>query len=248
MHAEGLPLTPAVARTTVERAARDALYLTIGLGTAVLALALWIAALSLSLSLALFVIGLPVMLVSAIAFRRLADLDRRNAALVLGRPLAGRYDDHGGDQFLARLSATLRDRQTWKDLQWLVLHSVVGLAFGAAAVGLLGQLLGTLTLPLWYWAIPGGVQWGGSSGLWEIDSLWEALLVVPLALPLAAITVMLLRVMAATEARLAAALLGQPGAAAPWAGGAAAGRGARPGPGAAAARRGRPRSPASPAR
>jgi signal transduction histidine kinase len=67
------------------------------------------------------------------------------------------------------------------------------------------------------------VQWGGSSGLWEIDSLWEALLVVPLALPLAAITIMLLRVMAATESRLAAALLGQPGAVAPWAGGAAAG-------------------------
>ena len=213
MRAESLPpLAPSVARTTLERAASDALYLTRGLGTSVLALALWIAALSLSVSLALFVVGLPVMLFSAMAFRWLADLDRRNAALVLGRPLAGRYDDHRRDQFLGRLSATLHDRQTWRDLQWLIVHSVVGLVFGAAAIGLIAQVLGTVTLPLWYWAIPGGVQWGGSSGLWEIDSLWEALLVVPVALPLAAITVMLLRVMAIGEARLAAALLGPPGA------------------------------------
>ena len=224
MHAERVqPLFPAVARTTLERAARDALYLTIGLGTSVLAMALWISSLALSLSLALFVIGLPVMLFSAIAYRWVTNLDRRNAALVLGAPLAGRYDDHGGEQFLGRLSATLRDRQTWKDLQWLVVHSVVGLAFGSVAVGLIAQLLGTLTLPLWYWAIPGGVQWSGSSGLWEIDSLWEALLVAPLALPLAAITIMLLRVMALGEARLATALLGAPGATTPWAAAAAAG-------------------------
>jgi signal transduction histidine kinase len=217
MHAEGLqPLTPALARTTVERAARDALYLTIGLGTSILSMALWIAALSLSLSLALFVIGLPVMLCSAMAFRWATDLDRRNAALVLGRPLTGRYDDHGGEQFLTRLSATLRDRQTWRDLQWLIVHSVVGLAFGAIAIGLIAQVLGMVTLPFWYWAIPGGVQWGGSSGLWEIDSLWEALLVVPVAVPLAVIGLMLLRVMALGEARLAAALLGPPRVAAPW--------------------------------
>ena len=47
MHAESLlPLTPAVARTTVERAARDTLYLTIGLATAALGMALWIVALA----------------------------------------------------------------------------------------------------------------------------------------------------------------------------------------------------------
>ena len=221
MHAESLlPVTPAVARTTLERAARDARYLTIGLATAVLGMALWIAAVSLSLSLALFVIGLPVMFFSAIAFRWVCDLDRRNAVTVLGRPLTGVYADHGGDQFLTRLAATLRDRQTWKDLEWLVAHSFVGIAFGSIALGLIAQVLGTLTLPLWYWAIPGGVQWSGSSGLWEIDSLWEALLVAPLALPLAAITIMLLRVMAVGQARLAAALLGQPGGVVPWPAGA----------------------------
>ena len=50
----------------------------------------------------------------------------------------------------------------------------------------------------------------GVSGLWQVDTLREALLVAPLALPLAAVTVGLLRVMALGEAGLAAALLGGP--------------------------------------
>ena len=210
MHAEGLPRsTSAQTRLTVERAALDLRYLATGLGTAVLALALWIAAISVSLSLAVFVIGLPVMLLSATAFRTLADLDRRNAALVLGAPLRGRYRDHGGDAFLARLSATLRDPQTWRDLQWLVVHSVVGLAFGCAAISLGAQLAALATLPLWFWALHD--DWWGTSSVWEIDTVWESLLVAPLAIPLAAITIVLLRVMARGEAGLAAALLSEPG-------------------------------------
>jgi Putative sensor len=174
MHAEGLPhSTSAHARLTVERAALDLRYLATGLGTAVLALALWIAAISVSLSLAVFVIGLPVMMLSAAAFRLLADLDRRNAAMVLGAPLRGRYRDHGGDSFLARLASTLRDQQTWKDLQWLVVHSVVGLAFGCAAISLVVQVAGVATLPLWFWAPPGGLDLWGLSGVWEVDTLWD---------------------------------------------------------------------------
>ena len=210
MHAEGLhPSTSAQTRLTVERAALDLRYLATGLATAVLALALWIAAVTLSLSLAVFVVGLPVMLASAAAFRALADLDRRNAALMLGAPLRGRYRDHGGDAFLARLSATLRDPQTWRDLQWLVVHSVVGLAFGCAAISLVAQLAGVATLPLWFWALPsGGFDLWGLSGLWQVDTLWESMLVAPLAIPLAAITIVLLRLMARGEAGLATALLG----------------------------------------
>ena len=98
---------------------------------------------------------------------------------MLGAPLRGRYRDHGGDAFLARLSATLRDPQTWKDLQWLVVHSVVGLAFGCAAISLVAQVVGLATLPLWFWALPGGLDWWGLSGVWQVDTLWESLLVAP---------------------------------------------------------------------
>jgi signal transduction histidine kinase len=192
----------------LQRAGLDALYLTIGLVTSVLAFAVWVTGLSVSLSLAVFIVGLPIILVTALAFRWTAELDRRNAALVLGHPVRGRYRDHRGERFLARLWDTLCDPQTWRDLAWLVLHSVIGFAFGVAAVSLVAESLALALLPLWYWSIPDGVDWG----IINIDTLPEALLVMPLAIPLAAITIGLLRLMALGESKLAAALLAAPAA------------------------------------
>jgi signal transduction histidine kinase len=156
-----------------------------------------------TVSLLVFIVGLPLFLLSAIAFRWTAELDRRNAALVLGRPLRGRYRDHRGESFLARLGSTAADRQTWKDLAWLVLHSVVGFGFGVLAVALVAQTIAAALMPAWYWAIPAGVDFG----IVHVDTLGKAFLAMLAAIPLAAITVLLLRGMAIAESWLAAALL-----------------------------------------
>jgi signal transduction histidine kinase len=198
-------------RRILRRAGIDALYLTIGLATSVVAFWVALAGVIASVVTAVFIVGLPVILVSAMAFRWVADLDRRNAALVLGRQLQGRYRDKRGQRFLARLSITLRDGQTWRDLAWLVIHSVVGFGFGCVAVIAVAETLGVAVLPVWYWALPDGVDWG----IWHVDSLGEAFLAVPLAIPLGAITVALLRGMALGHAKLAEALLDAPGAEVP---------------------------------
>jgi Putative sensor len=186
------------------RAGLDAAYLTIGLLTSILAFGVWVAGLTISLTLAVFIVGLPVILLTAIAFRWTAELDRRNAALARGRTLRARYRDHRGQGFVGRLRGTLADPQTWKDLVWLVVHSILGFGFGVAAVSLVATVLGIAVLPVWYWAIPDGVEFG----LWTVDTLGEALASMLLAIPAAAITVGLLRAMALGESRLAAALLG----------------------------------------
>jgi signal transduction histidine kinase len=191
-------------RAIAVRAGLDALYLTIGLLTSILAFALWVAAVCVSLSLLVFIVGLPVIMLSAIAFRWCADLDRRNAELVLGRRLRGPYRDHGGDRFLVRFSATVTDPQTWKDLLWLIVHSVLGFGFGVVAVTAIAQIIGTAGLPVWFWALPDGADWG----IISVDELWEAVLVAPLAIPLAGVTILLLRGMALAQAKLAEALLG----------------------------------------
>ena len=205
MHAEQhrRPHVGAWLLATLARAARDTAYLTIGLATSVIAFAVVVAGLIASASTAVFIVGLPIVLVTAMAFRWTAELDRRNAALVLGRRLRGRYRDLRGRRFLARLSGTLRDGQTWKDLAWLVSHAVLGFGFGCLAVSAVAQVFGVALLPLWYWAIPDGLDWG----IWHIDSLGEALLAMWLAIPLAAITIVLLRGMTLAEANLAVALL-----------------------------------------
>ena len=190
-------------RATIARAARDTAYLTIGLATSVIAFTVAVAGVSLAATTAVFIVGLPIVLLTAMAFRWTAELDRRNAALVLGRRLHGHYRDLSGQRFLARLSGTLRDGQTWRDLAWLVTHSVVGFGFGCVAVSAVAEVFGVALLPLWYWAIPDGVDWG----IWRIDSLGEAVLAMWLAIPLAAITIVLLRWMTVGESKLAIALL-----------------------------------------
>jgi hypothetical protein len=197
------------------RAGLDFAYLAIGLATSVLAFCVWVTALSVTISLLIFVVGLPLFLLSAIAFRWTAELDRRNAALVLGEPLRARYRDHGGEGFFERLGSTAGDLQTWKDLLWLILHSGLGFALGVAAVTAVALVAGMATMPAWYWAIDGGPD---VFAAWQVDSLGRALLCTLAALPLAAITVGLLRGMALAESWLARALLQGDGGAAPAAG------------------------------
>jgi putative sensor protein len=186
------------------RSGREAAYLTAGLLTSILAFTVWISCVTLSLSLAVFIIGLPIMLASAYVFRWTADLDRRSVSLFLGRRVRGRYQDHRADTFLGRLAATFRDAQTWRDFSWLTVHSIVGFAFGVAALSLIGSVLYLAFLPVFFWALPEG----GQFGLWNADTLPVAIASAFLAIPAAAITIVLLRWMAWTEALIATALLG----------------------------------------
>jgi len=190
-------------RAVLTRAARETAYLTIGLLTSSLALTVWVVGVSLSLSLIVFVVGLPVAAGTAIACRWTAELDRRNAARLLGRPVRARYRELGHG-LRGLLGSTLGDPQTWRDLVWLVLHSVLGFVFGCLALGLVFMVAGLATLPAWHWSLPAGAQFG----IWNADDLWEAFAVASLALPLAALTIVALRGMALAECALAESLLG----------------------------------------
>ena len=194
-------LTPAFDRT-----ARDAAYLTLGLLTSVLAFGVWVAALTLSLTLAILIVGIPVIIGSAYVMRWTTELDRQNAALVFGRPVRGHYRSHRGHSIGARVINTLRDPQVWRDLAWLITHSVVGFAFGVIALSLVASVVGLAALPIYYWAIPDG---GMEFGLWQAGSFPIAFASAFLAIPLAWITVWVIRGMAKLHASLAVEFLGR---------------------------------------
>ena len=190
---------------SLNRTARDVAYLALGLLTSVLAFGVWVAALTLSLTLAILIVGIPVIIGSAYALRWTAELDRQNAALVFGRPVRGSYRSHGGHSLGARVLNTVRDPQVWRDLAWLITHSVVGFTFGIAALTLVASVLGLAALPLWYWSIDDGIQFG----LWNVHTLPVAIATAFLAIPLAWVTVWLTRGMAKLHASLAVELLGR---------------------------------------
>jgi hypothetical protein len=189
----------------LRRTGLDVAYLTLALLTSILAFAVWVTALSVTLSLAVFVVGIPVALGAAYVMRWTAELDRQNAALVFGRPVRGRYRDHRRATFLGRVRATLGDPQVWRDLAWLVTHSIVGFVFGVVALTLVGTVLGLAAAPLWYWSVPDGIE----LGIYNADSLPWALVTSALAVPLGIITVYALRVMARFHASLVVELLGR---------------------------------------
>ena len=68
-------------------------------GTSVVAFAVWVAAFTLSLTFAVLIVGIPIVIGSAFVMRWTAELDRRNAALVFGRPVRGAYRSHRGSSF-----------------------------------------------------------------------------------------------------------------------------------------------------
>ncbi len=190
-------------RSVLTQAARDTGYLGLGLLTSSLAGMVWITGLSLSLSLVVFIVGLPVIVGSAVVFRWTAELDRLNTTWFLRRPVRGRYREPGRG-LKGMLSSTLGDGQTWRDLVWLVLHSFLGLVFGCVALGLVALVAGVAVLPAWYWSLPNGAD----VGIWNADSLGEAFALALLAVPLAVMTVVALRGMALAESQLAESLLG----------------------------------------
>ena len=189
----------------LNRTARDAAYLTLGLFTSVVAFTVWVVALTLSLTFAVLIVGIPVVIGSAYVMRWTAELDRRNAALVFGRPVRGAYRSHRASSLGRRVLAVLRDPQVWRDLAWLVVHSVFGFAFGVLAVSLIASVGALATLPAWYWALPDGQEFG----LWTADTLVEAVGSAFLALPLAFLTAWVLRGLAKFHASLAVEFLGR---------------------------------------
>src|SRR3954462_4762118 len=173
-------------------------------GTATFTLLL--TAICLGVGLLLIWVGLPILIATAWATRRLAGLERLRTSRLLGEPVGAAYLPPRGTGLLDRMHTTLADAATWKDLLWLVVVlRALGLAGFTLAVSVWGAAVGTVLMPAWYWAIPDpGIDWG----LFTIDTLGEAFAVVPVGLVLLAVAIPLTRASAFGLASLGRAPLG----------------------------------------
>jgi signal transduction histidine kinase len=136
-----------------------------------------VTAISLGVGLAITLIGIPILIGSVYAWGGMAEGERRVIGSLTGTTIPNPYRPvaPGGSRW-ARLRARLADPATWKDLTFLLLQFPFGLVSFIVTAVVLGVGLQALTLPLWYWAIPDGVD----VGLFHVHRLWEALALVPL--------------------------------------------------------------------
>jgi signal transduction histidine kinase len=182
----------------------DALYLLTGLVTSIVAFTVWICGVTLSLSLGLLIVGFPIVIASFWCFRLLADLERQRARLVFGLPIASAYRPASDGRLASRLRTAAHDPQRWKDVAYLALHGVLGFVAGTIWLMLVALVVGGITLPAWWWVLPGGTEWL----TFTIDTWEEAVGAAAIGVALLPVALFLQRPLALSQAHIAKALLG----------------------------------------
>ena len=196
------PASTSAAR--LQRMGADGLYVLTGLATSIVAFTVWITGLTLSLTFGLLIVGFPVVLGTFAVFRWLADLERRRAALVLGEPLISNYRRPPEDRRLAaRLKAVAHDPQRWKDLAYHLIFSVIGFTWGTIWLVLWGFVLGSITLPAWWWAMPSDAQYLAM----DLDTWQQTLGAAALGVAVLPLALFAQRGLALSQARIARWLL-----------------------------------------
>jgi signal transduction histidine kinase len=183
------------------RAWRDLVYVALCLPLGLFWGFWFVFAIGMGLALSFVVVGIPLLVVVMLVWRRVAAWERERAALVLGAPIAAPYADLPREGALRRLWARLRDRATWKDLGWFGVLATAGAVAGLVLVALWATALVLVTLPLTASTFPEGTTVGDAS-------LPLALVLAAGGLAVAAIALIAGRPLATGIAALAQALLG----------------------------------------
>jgi signal transduction histidine kinase len=134
-----------------------------------------VTAISVGVGLAVTLVGIPILIGTVYAWGWLAGRERLIIGALTGKRIPSPYRPLPEGGWWERLRARLADPATWKDLVFLLLQFPFGLVAFIVTAVVLGIGVQGLTLPLWYWALPDGVD----LLLMEVDTLPEALIWVP---------------------------------------------------------------------
>jgi signal transduction histidine kinase len=153
------------------------LYMLLALPLGVLWFVFLVTAISFGIGTAVTLIGIPVLIGTVWAWRWMAELERRLIGRLVGVEIPSPYrPDPPADHWWSRIAGRLADPATWKDLAFLLLQLPLGILAFTIAVTVLGLGLGGLFAPAYYWAL--------DDGTWitavHVDTLVEAIAVVPL--------------------------------------------------------------------
>jgi signal transduction histidine kinase len=162
------------------------LFLALALPLGIFYFAFLVTALSTGLGMAITLLGIPVLVGAMYAWREFARMERGLIGKLLDAPIADPYRATGGQTFWQGLRTRLLDPATWKDLFYLLLSFPLSLATFVLTTTVFAVSLGMLFAPTWYWSIDDGIE----LGLFNADTLPEALALVPLG---AALTLLAFR-------------------------------------------------------
>jgi hypothetical protein len=101
------------------------------------------------------------------------------------------------------------DPQTWRDMAWLAVTSIIGFAGGLAVITATGLAAAYASMPLWYWTVshPQSAYGITNLGVFTVDTLGEAVITAAIGLLLIPLVLLLARWCATTHAGLAVRML-----------------------------------------
>jgi hypothetical protein len=123
----------------------------------------------------------PLVLPATAAVRAYANLHRRSAARLLGRPIHAHYRTSARPGFVARIWTIERDPASWRDTAWLLLHAIVACLTSTLAFALFVGSVFYLIYPFLYWVTPQNAFGRPFGGWLEFHSVADATIMMPLA-------------------------------------------------------------------
>jgi hypothetical protein len=177
-------------------------YLVGGLPVGIAAFSLIVTGLALAAGLAITLVGVPILLLTLVTARGIAELERRRAAPALGSRIHGRERELAGSLW-ERTKAVATDPASWRDTAWSLLLMPVGVAGFTVAVTLWSVALGFVTSPLYVWATD-----DNDLPFFNDPSLGYSVLRVLVGIALIPVAAWGSRAVAAGIARMARAILG----------------------------------------
>ena len=142
----------------------------------VAAFAILVAGLSVTVSLLPLVVGAFVWVGFVHVLRWTTYVDRLLAGWQREERVQRVYRIPAAPGLLPYLRTLTSDPQTWRDLAWLAVTSVVGFAWGLAVLTAAGLTLAYVSMPIWYWAVedPRSEYGVTNLGVVTVDTLGEA--------------------------------------------------------------------------
>ncbi len=176
---------------TEVQTAKENLHLLLDLPIGVAIFTLVVTALSLGFGLLITLIGIPILLFTAVAVRAIGNWERARARALLGLhdlAPATSLHDHGqmlgedrhanGERWWRQTFAGVRDATFWKELLYELVLMPWGIATFTVTVTVWSVAIGLVTTPLWGWSLPNNT-WTGE---WWQMLLWTLVGLVAVAL------------------------------------------------------------------
>ncbi len=161
---------------------------------------------ALGLGLIITLLGIPILVGLAYAVRECARFERGLLDMVVGTRLAGPVRPVWAGSFLSTLARQGSDPRVWREQAYLLLRFVAGVPVAFVVLGVIGFSLQLILAPTYY-RVNGALD----GNFWNVNTLPEALLLVPLGLALLCLAVPLTGAAGRMWTALAVGVLGSPG-------------------------------------